>query len=179
MLPLGRPISINDILFKAFLVEHSIIAPAVGLHNGAERSCLVYIPDVAEIPDRPVVLQGLDIYVGDGATVLRSMVRRKGKALIGHAHIATQLDWCKEAGVRKAIFTHCGWPIVRANPAQLDVLIRQLGLEHGKMRVSPMTDSSSAQGADTCRKSHDGRNIRGRSKAARVIFANAPRSRVS
>jgi phosphoribosyl 1,2-cyclic phosphodiesterase len=130
-LPLGRPISIDDILFKAFSVEHSIVAPAVGLRIGAERSCLVYIPDVAEIPDRPVVLQGLDIYIGDGATVLRSKVRRKGKALIGHAPIATQLDWCEEAGVRKAIFTHCGSPIVRANPAQFDVLIRQLGLEHG------------------------------------------------
>jgi hypothetical protein len=59
------------------------------------------------------------------------MVRRKGRALIGHAPIATQLDWCEEAGVRQAIFTHCGSPIVCANAAETDVHIRQLGLEHG------------------------------------------------
>jgi hypothetical protein len=59
------------------------------------------------------------------------MVRRKGRTLIGHAPIAAQLDWCEEAGVRRAIFTHCGSSIVRANAAQIDVLIRRLGREHG------------------------------------------------
>jgi phosphoribosyl 1,2-cyclic phosphodiesterase len=130
-LPLGRPIAINHIVFKAFPVAHSRLAPAVGLRIHAERSCVVYVPDVAEIPDRPLVLRGIDVYIGDGATVRRSMVRRKGRTLIGHAPIAAQLDWCEEAGVRRAIFTHCGSPIVRARAAQTDMLIRQLGLEHG------------------------------------------------
>ena len=31
----------------------------------------------------------------------------------------------------RAIFTHCGSPIVRTGAAQTDMLIRQLGLEHG------------------------------------------------
>lgn len=59
------------------------------------------------------------------------MVRRKGRTLIGHAPIAAQLHWCEEARVRRAIFTHCGSLIVRARAAQTDMLIRQLGLEHG------------------------------------------------
>jgi hypothetical protein len=59
------------------------------------------------------------------------MVRRKDGTLIGHAPIATQLDWCEQAGVRQAIFTHCGSPIVRASAAETDVLIRRLGIEHG------------------------------------------------
>ena len=59
------------------------------------------------------------------------MVRRKGGAVIGHAPIAAQLDWCRQAGVRRAIFTHCGSAIVRAKDAETDVLIRQLGLERG------------------------------------------------
>jgi phosphoribosyl 1,2-cyclic phosphodiesterase len=130
-LPLRRPIPIDGIMFKAFPVAHSRLAPAVGLRIRAGRNCVVYVPDVAEIPDRPAVLRGIDIYIGDGATVRRSMVRRKDGTLIGHAPIATQLDWCEEAGVRQAIFTHCGSPIVRANAAQIDVLICQLGLEHG------------------------------------------------
>jgi phosphoribosyl 1,2-cyclic phosphodiesterase len=130
-LPLGRPIAIDHIMFKAFPVAHSRLAPAVGLRIRAGKSCVIYVPDVAEIPDRPAVLRGIDAYIGDGATVRRSMVRRKGGAMIGHPPIATQLDWCEEAGVRRAIFTHCGSPIVRGNAAQIDVLTRQLGLEHG------------------------------------------------
>jgi phosphoribosyl 1,2-cyclic phosphodiesterase len=130
-LPLGRPIAIDHIMFKAFPVAHSRLAPAVGLRIRAGKSCVIYVPDVAAIPDRPAVLRGIDAYIGDGATVRRSMVRRKGGAMIGHAPIAAQLDWCEEAGVRRAIFTHCGSPIVRGNAAQIDVLIRQLGLEHG------------------------------------------------
>jgi phosphoribosyl 1,2-cyclic phosphodiesterase len=130
-LPLGRSFAIGRILFKVFWVMHSKLAPAVGLRIRAGESCVAYVPDVAEIPDRPAVLRGVAVYIGDGATVRRSMVRRKGGTLIGHAPIAAQLDWCEAAGVRRAIFTHCGSPIVRANAAQIDVLIRRLGLEHG------------------------------------------------
>ena len=130
-LPLGRLIAIDHIMFKAFPVAHSRLAPAVGLRIRAGRSFVAYVPDVAEIPDWPALLRGIDVYIGDGATVRRSMVRRKGRTLIGHAPIAAQLDWCEEAGVRRAVFTHCGSPIVRANAAQTDVLIQRLGLEHG------------------------------------------------
>jgi phosphoribosyl 1,2-cyclic phosphodiesterase len=130
-LPLRRSARIDRIIFKAFPVAHSRLAPAVGLRIRAGKSCVVYVPDVAEIPDRPALLRGIDVYIGDGATVRRSMVRRKGGTLIGHAPIATQLDWCQEAGVRRAIFTHCGSPIVRAKAAETDVLIGQLGIEHG------------------------------------------------
>jgi phosphoribosyl 1,2-cyclic phosphodiesterase len=127
---LGRSTPIDRIIFKAFPVAHSRLAPAVGLRIRAGRTCVVYVPDVAEIPDRPAVVRGIGVYIGDGATVRRSMVRRKGGTLIGHAAIATQLDWCEEAGVRRAIFTHCGSPIVRPSAAETDVLIRQLGIEH-------------------------------------------------
>jgi phosphoribosyl 1,2-cyclic phosphodiesterase len=130
-MPLRTSIAVDQLAFKAFAVAHSRLAPAVGLRIHAEHGCVAYIPDVAFIPDRPALLRGIDVYIGDGATVRRSMVRRKGATLIGHAPIVAQLDWCKEAGVRQAIFTHCGLPIVRANPAEIDLLIRQLGFEHG------------------------------------------------
>jgi phosphoribosyl 1,2-cyclic phosphodiesterase len=130
-LPLRRSITIDQLMLRAFPVAHSTLAPAVGLRIHADGGDAVYVPDVAEIPDRPELLRGADIYIGDGATIRRSMVRRKGRVMIGHAPITTQLDWCEEAGVRRAIFTHCGSPIVRASAAETDVLIRELGLEHG------------------------------------------------
>ena len=125
----GRFTIIDDLRFKAFRVEHSRRAPAVGLRICTKESCLVYVPDVAEIPDRPRSLQGIELYIGDGSTVRRSMVRRKHGTLVGHAPITTQLDWCEEAGVRRAIFTHWGSPIVRGNSAGIDAIVRQLGIE--------------------------------------------------
>ena len=50
-----------------------------------------YVPDLAAIRHQSDALGGVTIYVGDGATVTRSMVRRRDHALIGHAPIAAQL----------------------------------------------------------------------------------------
>jgi hypothetical protein len=59
------------------------------------------------------------------------MVRKKNGTLIGHAPITSQLDWCRKARVRCAIFTHCGSPIVRGDPRQVERIVRRLGLERG------------------------------------------------
>ena len=59
------------------------------------------------------------------------MVRVKDGTLIGHAPITAQLDWCAKADVRRAIFTHCGSPIVRGDPRALGATVRNLGREHG------------------------------------------------
>ena len=59
-------------------------------------------------------LAGIDVYIGDGATMRRSLTRARDGTLIGHASIAAQLAWCAAAKLRRAIFTHCGTPTVRA-----------------------------------------------------------------
>ena len=92
---------------------------------------MFYVPDVAWLPNAVKTLHGIEVYVGDGATIKRSMVRRRGKVLIGHAAITTQLDWCKKAGVEQAVFTHCGSQIVRGDARRLDALIRGLGRDYG------------------------------------------------
>jgi hypothetical protein len=130
-MPVRRPITLDRLRLKAFPVEHSRRAPAVGLRICAGASCLVYVPDVAEIPDRPRSLRRAKLYIGDGATIRRPMVRRKNAAWVGHASIAAQLGWCEEAGVRQAIFTHCGSQIVRGNAAESDAIVRRLGVERG------------------------------------------------
>ncbi|HEX7075444.1 MAG TPA: MBL fold metallo-hydrolase [Hyphomicrobiaceae bacterium] len=130
-IPPGNPLLIDHLTFQAFPVEHSLLAPAVGLRICAEGSCIFYAPDVAEILDRRGALSGVDLYIGDGATVRRSMVRRRNGALIGHASIAAQLGWCKDAAVRQAIFTHCGSQIVRDKSQEMETLVRRLGREHG------------------------------------------------
>jgi phosphoribosyl 1,2-cyclic phosphodiesterase len=105
-LPLGKSVRLGGLTFRAFPAQHSIRAPAVGYRVCGHGTCVFYLPDVAELPDPSRALRGVKVYIGDGATVTRSMVRRKGGTPIGHASIAVQLGWCEQAGVRRAIFTH-------------------------------------------------------------------------
>ena len=122
---------IDGVRFKAYLVLHSVRAPAVGYRVSANGISFFYVPDVAGLPDAPNALRGINVYIGDGATMTRSMVRKKNGTLIGHAPMTGQLSWCKMAGVRRAIFTHCGSPIVRGNARVLSAAIRRLGQAQG------------------------------------------------
>lgn len=129
-LPLGKSVTIEGVRFKAFRVEHSLRAPAVGLRVTVGSRCFVYLPDVARVPDAPAVLRGIDVYIGDGASIKRSMVRKRDGSLIGHAPVIDQLDWCEQANLHQAVFTHCGSPIVRGGARKLQDVIGRLGREH-------------------------------------------------
>jgi len=126
----GRPLTIGRLRFTAFPVRHSIRAPAVGYRVSTKAGCFFYVPDVAAPPEAPRALAGVDVYVGDGATMRRSMVRRKNGTVIGHASIEAQLGWCKKTGIRRAIFTHCGSSLVRPRSRELNARLRQLGQEY-------------------------------------------------
>jgi hypothetical protein len=71
------------------------------------------LPDVLRIRNSEEALAGIALYVGDGATLTRPIVRYLGGVPIGHTSIATQLQWCARAHVPRAIFTHCGTAVVR------------------------------------------------------------------
>jgi phosphoribosyl 1,2-cyclic phosphodiesterase len=125
------PVEVEGIRVEAFPVEHSTRAPAVGYRVSAGRASIFYVPDVVYIIDRAEALGGVDVYVGDGATIVRSMVRKPGERLIGHSPIRTQLGWCQKEGVRRAIFTHCGSAIVAADPEEVAAQVNQLAQERG------------------------------------------------
>jgi phosphoribosyl 1,2-cyclic phosphodiesterase len=130
-MPVEKPVVIGGVRFRAYPVQHSIRAPAVGYRVSADDRAMFYVPDMAWLPNAVKALRRIDVYIGDGATIKRSMVRRRGRRLIGHAPIVAQLGWCKKAGVKQAIFTHCGSQIVRGDARRLDALVRRLGREHG------------------------------------------------
>jgi phosphoribosyl 1,2-cyclic phosphodiesterase len=128
-----EPFAIGGITFEAFGVDHSTRAPAVGYRVTAGEVTIFYVPDVVYIPERAEALGGAKLYVGDGATITRSMVRKVGDALVGHTPLRTQLTWCEKEGVPRAIFTHCGSALVRADPdevqAKVDALAKERGVE--------------------------------------------------
>ncbi len=130
-MPLKKSLAIGGLRFTAYPVQHSISAPAVGYRVSANAEAFFYLPDVARLPNPAEALCGVGVYIGDGATLRHSMVRVKDGRLIGHAPITIQLDWCAKANVRRAIFTHCGSPIVRGDARALSATIRKLGRERG------------------------------------------------
>lgn len=126
-----RAVTIEGVRFEAFDVEHSLRAPAVGYRIGIGRSRVFYAPDLVFIHERAAALRGVWVYVGDGATLTRPLVRKRGERLIGHASVATQLAWCETEGVPRALITHCGTGIVTARHATMVERIQALGAEHG------------------------------------------------
>ena len=126
-----RPLTVLGIEFEAFPVEHSLRAPAVGYRVTAGRAVIFYAPDLVSIVDEQQALRGLDLYIGDGAAVRRSIIRRRDGRAIGHASIRAQLAWCASAGVRRAVFTHCGSEIVKGDARRVAAAVRVLGSEHG------------------------------------------------
>lgn len=126
-----QPFEIDGITFEAFPVEHSTRAPAVGYRVTAGRVAVFYAPDLVYIHDRGEALRGVRIYVGDGATLTRSMVRKQGEHLIGHAPVRTQLTWCRKEGVPRAVITHCGSQIVTGDERTLGAELREIARERG------------------------------------------------
>jgi phosphoribosyl 1,2-cyclic phosphodiesterase len=126
-----RPFRLRGIRFEAFPVEHSVRAPAVGYRIEAGRKAIFYAPDLVTIMHEEDALAGLDLYVGDGAAVTRSIVRRRDGRPIGHASIRAQLDWCAAANVPRAVFTHCGSEIVKGDARGVAARVRTLGRDRG------------------------------------------------
>ena len=123
------PTKISGITFEAFPVEHSILSPAVGYRVTAGRASVFYAPDLIFIHERSAALKSVQIYIGDGATVTRSFIRKRGKALIGHSPVRTQLTWCQKEEVPRAIITHCGSEIVTGDEGEISAKIRAMAAE--------------------------------------------------
>jgi phosphoribosyl 1,2-cyclic phosphodiesterase len=118
--------TVGQIRATAYRVAHSTRAPAVGFRLEAGRAAICYVPDVVYIPDRERALGGTDLYVGDGTSLERSLVRRVKGRLIGHIPIRAQLTWCAKEGVPRAIFTHLGADIVGGDERVLKAKLRRM-----------------------------------------------------
>lgn len=127
----GEPASIGGMAFTLFPVQHSTRCPAGGYRVCAGGVDIFYVPDVVFIHDRVAALSGCRAYIGDGATIARSMVRKPSGELIGHTPLRTQLTWCQKEGVPLAVFTHLGSEIVRTGDSKAMERIAPLAAERG------------------------------------------------
>jgi phosphoribosyl 1,2-cyclic phosphodiesterase len=134
-LPQRTCVDIAGIGFEAFPVEHSTRSPAVGYRIRTKGVVIFYVPDVVYIPKRAEALKEVQLYIGDGASPTRALVRKPKESLIGHTAIRTQLTWCAKEGVPKAVFTHCGVQIVEGDERRLGAQVRAMARERNVSAV--------------------------------------------
>ncbi|MDP3889081.1 MAG: MBL fold metallo-hydrolase [bacterium] len=126
-----KPFVIGSLTFEAFLVVHTLSAPAVGYRVSADGVTIFCVHDLISIPQQHKALSGIQLYIGDGASINRPIIRRKDDKLFGHTTIRAQLGWCQKEKVSHAIFTHCGSQIVEGDERTLGALVRELGNQRG------------------------------------------------
>jgi phosphoribosyl 1,2-cyclic phosphodiesterase len=126
-----KKVVIGGVTIETFPVVHSIRAPAVGYRITARNTIIFCAHDLVYIEHRKKALNNIDLYIGDGASIKRPIIRKRDGVLFGHSPISTQLTWCKKEGVPRAIFTHCGSEIVEGDGRTINAKIQALGKERG------------------------------------------------
>jgi phosphoribosyl 1,2-cyclic phosphodiesterase len=127
----GRSVKLAGLSIRAFPLIHSLLAPTVGFRIAEGNAAVFYAPDIVAIVDRARALRGVGLYIGDGATPERPMVRRRDGALFGHTTIRAQIGWCAAEHVPRAIFTHCGSQVVTADGRSIGAKISRMGKDKG------------------------------------------------
>jgi phosphoribosyl 1,2-cyclic phosphodiesterase len=126
------PLVLGGMRVHTVPVIHSLRAPANALVIASESGGrFAYAPDVLALPNAQGVLHGVDLYVGDGSALRRSIVRGRGEERVGHASIEEQLRWCADHRVPRATFTHCGRQVLRLNVQEADSLVGAMGTRAG------------------------------------------------
>lgn len=138
ILPKRKKIIINDFEITAYPVIHSIKAPAVGLKIKTKKTTFFYVPDVAWITNRKTALKNIDLYIGDGACVKKSLIRRHKETnqIFGHASVFQQISWCNKENIKQMIITHCGTEIVKAEKTKSKIMIDHAKEKNIKLKIA-------------------------------------------
>ncbi len=111
-------VSVGSLTIEPFAVYHSVRAPALGYRVSSGKKTLFYVSDLIAIIDEKRALKDINLYIGDGAIITRTLlVRKKDGIPVGHVPIKEQLAWCRKNKVPCAIITHCGSEITKGDPA--------------------------------------------------------------
>jgi ribonuclease BN (tRNA processing enzyme) len=125
-----RPVAIGPFELTAYPVVHSVRCPCVAGRIRAGRSILVYSGDIISFEDEEAALRGCDLYVGDGSTLVRPLVRRHPSGqLMGHTTVRAQLSWMERRRIPRAIFSHFGKGPIEMGDRELGKKIRSLAAE--------------------------------------------------
>jgi len=105
---------IGDIQFEAYKVIHTMSYDAVGYQITAGNKKIFLVSDVISIYDKEEALKNIDLYIGDGSTILEPLIRKNKQTglIYGHTTIKAQASFCSKNNVQMMYITHCGTEII-------------------------------------------------------------------
>jgi ribonuclease BN (tRNA processing enzyme) len=126
----GRPAPVGPLSVTAFPVVHSVRCPCVAARIDTPEGTVVYSGDVVAFEEPEAALAGAVLYVGDGSTLKRSLVRRHASGvLMGHTTVRAQLGWLGKFGVPQAVFSHFGKGPIELGEEALESALEALAVE--------------------------------------------------
>jgi len=125
------PLQCGDCGILPWPVVHSFRAPTVAFRISCATTTLFYAPDIASLPDADIALDGVDLYIGDGAALDASLLRVEQDQLCGHASLPQQLAWCIAHGVPRMLISHCGAVLVSPQHQEALAPLQQYAAEQG------------------------------------------------
>lgn len=125
-----RRVRLGPFRLTAIPVVHSVRCPCVAARLEVSGRTIVYSGDIVAFERPDEALDGVELYVGDGSTLARSLVRRHPSgALIGHTTVRAQLGWLGKSGVPRAVFSHFGKEPIEMGEAALRKSLENLASE--------------------------------------------------
>ncbi len=129
VLPPGKAARVGPLRLTPLPVLHSLRCPCLAARIAAEGKVIVYSGDLVAFRDEDA-LSGADLYIGDGSTLTRPLVRRHSSGrLFGHTTVRAQFGWLGRQGVPRAVFSHFGSEAIRMGDRELASRLRRLGAE--------------------------------------------------
>lgn len=124
----------------AFPVLHSEKHPCVLYKVKGKDFTFVFAPDVLSIrkDEREAVFKNVDLYIGDGSSLRKNLVRREKKTgkIIGHASVKTQMGWLRDAEVKHAIFTQWGAEAIKMDERALKRVLEEMAAPDLEVEVA-------------------------------------------
>ena len=97
---------IGSLIIRAIPVIHSTRSPAVGYYIKGDKRVFI-TPDFLSLTVKDD-LPDIDIWIGDGSSVLKNIVRIVNGRKVGHSSMFNQYKLAREKRASKVIFTHIG-----------------------------------------------------------------------
>jgi ribonuclease BN (tRNA processing enzyme) len=124
-----EPMAVGCFQLTSSPVVHSVRCPCVAARIETPEGTVVYSGDIVSF-ERPDVLSGTDLYIGDGSTLKGSLVRRHASGvLLGHTTVRAQLGWLAKYGVPLAVFSHFGKGPIEIGEPELAQAMAELASE--------------------------------------------------
>lgn len=137
ILKLNKWFSLGPFEILSYSVIHSLRAPAIGFKIKANKT-IIYNSDLVVMKNKNV-LRDVDVYIGDGSSVKGNLVRNLAGKIFGHSKMSTQINWCKQYGIKNIIFTHLGKEALALGDLKLEKMLKQEGMKikiaYDKMKI--------------------------------------------